>query len=144
VPTYQYACTVATCGHQFDTVQAFSDNALTECPQCAGRLRKVWGSIGVVFKGSGFYRNDSRNEAKNGNGKNNDGKNGEGKGGDAKSAAKDSTESTSGTKASSDTATSTAAKSSGDSTASTTSKAPKSGSDSTTAGKRSQAPAATS
>lgn len=60
MPTYQYACTVPECGHEFERVQAFSDNALTECPECAGRLRKVWGSIGVVFKGSGFYRNDSR------------------------------------------------------------------------------------
>lgn len=60
MPTYQYACTVPECGHQFERVQTFSDNALTECPECSGRLRKVWGSIGVVFKGSGFYRNDSR------------------------------------------------------------------------------------
>ncbi|MBA3251614.1 MAG: FmdB family transcriptional regulator [Geodermatophilaceae bacterium] len=60
MPTYQYACTVADCGHEFERVQSFSDNTLTECPECSGRLRKVWGSIGVVFKGSGFYRNDSR------------------------------------------------------------------------------------
>jgi len=60
VPTYQYACTVADCGHEFERVQSFSDSTLTECPECSGRLRKVWGSIGVVFKGSGFYRNDSR------------------------------------------------------------------------------------
>jgi len=58
VPTYAYACTA--CGHAFDAVQKFSDSALTECPDCGGRLRKVYTSIGVSFKGSGFYRNDSR------------------------------------------------------------------------------------
>ena len=59
MPTYQYACTV--CGHRFDAVQSFSDASLTECPQCAGLLRKVFSSVGIVFKGSGFYRTDSRN-----------------------------------------------------------------------------------
>lgn len=58
MPTYQYACTV--CGHQFEIVQAFSDDALTHCPECDGRLRKVFNAVGVVFKGSGFYRTDSR------------------------------------------------------------------------------------
>jgi putative FmdB family regulatory protein len=58
VPTYQYACT--ECGHAFDQVQSFTDDALTECPVCSGRLRKVYNAVGVVFKGSGFYRNDSR------------------------------------------------------------------------------------
>jgi putative FmdB family regulatory protein len=58
VPTYQYACT--ECGHAFDQFQSFSDDALTECPECQGRLRKVFNAVGVVFKGSGFYRNDSR------------------------------------------------------------------------------------
>lgn len=58
MPTYQYACT--ECAHRFEAVQSFSDASLTECPQCAGRLRKVFSSVGVVFKGSGFYRNDSR------------------------------------------------------------------------------------
>ena len=48
------------CDHRFDIVQSFSDDALTDCPQCAGRLRKLYGSVGVVFKGSGFYRTDSR------------------------------------------------------------------------------------
>jgi putative FmdB family regulatory protein len=61
VPTYQYACT--ECGHAFDQVQAFSDDALTECPACSGRLRKVFNAVGVVFKGSGFYRTDSRSAA---------------------------------------------------------------------------------
>jgi putative FmdB family regulatory protein len=62
VPTYSYACT--ECGNRFDAVQAFSDDALTTCPKCSGRLRKLFGSVGVVFKGSGFYRNDSREPAK--------------------------------------------------------------------------------
>ncbi|HEX3783130.1 MAG TPA: FmdB family zinc ribbon protein [Pseudonocardiaceae bacterium] len=61
VPTYQYACTA--CGHRFDAVQSFSDDALTECPECSGKLRKLFGSVGVVFKGSGFYRTDSRAES---------------------------------------------------------------------------------
>jgi putative FmdB family regulatory protein len=62
VPTYSYACT--ECGNRFDEVQSFSDDALTTCPKCSGRLRKLFGNVGVVFKGSGFYRNDSRETAK--------------------------------------------------------------------------------
>jgi putative FmdB family regulatory protein len=62
VPTYQYAC--KACGHQLEAVQSFTDEPLTECPECAGRLRKVFSSVGIVFKGSGFYRTDSRAGAK--------------------------------------------------------------------------------
>jgi len=62
VPTYSYACT--ECGNRFDVVQAFTDDALTTCEQCSGRLRKLFNSVGVVFKGSGFYRTDSRESAK--------------------------------------------------------------------------------
>jgi putative FmdB family regulatory protein len=58
VPTYQYACT--ECSHAFEQFQSFSDDALTECPECGGRLRKLFNAVGVVFKGSGFYRTDSR------------------------------------------------------------------------------------
>ncbi|GAB1821069.1 hypothetical protein HerbRD11066_42330 [Herbidospora sp. RD11066] len=58
VPTYQYACT--NCGEQLEVVQKFTDDALTECPACAGRLRKVFNAVGIVFKGSGFYRTDNR------------------------------------------------------------------------------------
>lgn len=58
MPTYQYVCT--DCGEPLEAVQKFSDDALTECPVCGGRLRKVFSAVGVVFKGSGFYRNDSR------------------------------------------------------------------------------------
>nr|WP_208411585.1 FmdB family zinc ribbon protein [Mycolicibacterium fluoranthenivorans] len=66
VPTYSYACT--ECDNRFDAVQAFSDDALTTCPQCSGRLRKLFGKVGVVFKGSGFYRNDSRDASKSSSG----------------------------------------------------------------------------
>ncbi|WP_412541616.1 FmdB family zinc ribbon protein [Longispora sp. K20-0274] len=58
MPTYQYACT--ECGHQLEAVQSFSDDALTTCPECTGKLRKLFSAVGVVFKGSGFYRTDSR------------------------------------------------------------------------------------
>ncbi|MDV7134341.1 FmdB family zinc ribbon protein [Williamsia muralis] len=58
MPTYSYACT--QCDNRFDIVQSFSDDSLTECPKCAGKLRKLFNSVGIVFKGSGFYRNDSR------------------------------------------------------------------------------------
>ncbi len=58
MPTYQYACT--ECREQLEVVQKFSDNPLTVCPACEGRLRKVFSPVGIVFKGSGFYRNDSR------------------------------------------------------------------------------------
>ena len=60
MPTYQYACTEPECGHEFEAVQSFSDAALSDCPSCEGRLRKVFSAVGVVFKGSGFYRTDSR------------------------------------------------------------------------------------
>jgi putative FmdB family regulatory protein len=61
VPTYQYQCT--ECGEGLEAVQKFSDDALTECPNCGGRLRKVFSAVGVVFKGSGFYRTDSRSSS---------------------------------------------------------------------------------
>jgi putative FmdB family regulatory protein len=58
VPTYEYSC--KSCGEHLEVVQSFKDDALTVCPNCGGELRKVFGSIGIVFKGSGFYKNDSR------------------------------------------------------------------------------------
>ncbi|MET9305028.1 FmdB family zinc ribbon protein [Streptomyces cellulosae] len=58
MPTYQYQCT--ECGEGLEAVQKFTDDALTECPSCQGRLKKVFSAVGIVFKGSGFYRNDSR------------------------------------------------------------------------------------
>jgi putative FmdB family regulatory protein len=60
MPTYQYACTDSDCGNQFELVQSFTDPAVSTCPVCAQPVRKVFGSVGVVFKGSGFYRTDSR------------------------------------------------------------------------------------
>ena len=60
MPTYQYACTNPEGKHEFERVQSFSDPAVTVCPECGAPVRKVYGSVGVVFKGSGFYRTDSR------------------------------------------------------------------------------------
>ncbi|GAA2250491.1 hypothetical protein GCM10010402_01600 [Actinomadura luteofluorescens] len=62
MPTYQYVCT--ECGEPLEVVQKFSDDALTECPACTGRLRKVFSAAGIIFKGSGFYRTDSRGSGK--------------------------------------------------------------------------------
>ena len=62
MPTYQYACT--ECDHAFEQVQSFTEDSLTVCPECTGRLRKVFNAVGVVFKGSGFYRTDNRADAK--------------------------------------------------------------------------------
>ena len=57
MPTYQYACTA--CDHKFEAIQSFSDDSLTVCPECKGEIRKVYTAVGVVFKGSGFYKTDS-------------------------------------------------------------------------------------
>ncbi|MBS1846870.1 MAG: FmdB family transcriptional regulator [Actinobacteria bacterium] len=57
MPTYEYRCT--DCGHTFDIVQAFTDETLTECPECGGHLKKLFGNVGISFRGSGFYVNDS-------------------------------------------------------------------------------------
>ncbi|PHX76325.1 MAG: FmdB family transcriptional regulator [Actinobacteria bacterium] len=62
MPTYPYACT--SCEHSFEIVQSFSEDALTECPECGGGLRKLYSSVGIVFKGSGFYRTDSRTDSR--------------------------------------------------------------------------------
>lgn len=103
MPTYAYAC--KECGHRFDAVQSFADPTLTECPVCGGPLRKEYGSIGVTFNGSGFYRTDSRA--------------GEKKGTDAASPASTSSSSTSsGDSSSSSTSSKTEAKSSPASTGS--------------------------
>ena len=64
MPLYEYRC--RNCNHQFEIQQSFSDDALTECPECGGALRKIFGSIGVTFKGSGFYKNDHGSRAKSG------------------------------------------------------------------------------
>ena len=69
MPTYSYECT--ECADRFDVVQAFADDALTTCQKCSGRLRKLFNSVGIVFKGSGFYRTDSRESGKKSNGSTN-------------------------------------------------------------------------
>ncbi len=86
MPTYQYACT--TCGEQLEVVQTFSDDPLTICPACGGALRKVYSAVGIVFKGSGFYRTDSRAEAKSKS--SNGSSEGSGSGGDSGSSSADS------------------------------------------------------
>lgn len=98
MPTYAYAC--KSCGHRFDAVQAFTDPTLTECPECGGALRKQYGSIGVTFNGSGFYRTDSRS----GEGKASAGKSGssDASGSSAKSDSGSSGGSSSGSGAKSD------------------------------------------
>ena len=60
MPTYEYRC--KECGEDLEVVQAFTDDALTECPNCGGPLRKVFGNIGITFKGSGFYKTDNRSK----------------------------------------------------------------------------------
>lgn len=99
MPTYQYACTA--CGEGLEVQQSFSDDTLTVCPTCEGRLRKVFGAVGVVFKGSGFYRTDSRAAAAAAAakaGSNGDGKRDAGGDGESKPPAKDSKDSGSATK----------------------------------------------
>lgn len=96
MPTYQYACT--ECGHAFEQFQSFSDDALTTCPECEGRLRKLFNAVGVVFKGSGFYRTDSRSESGAGSSTSSASN---GSGGSSASPAKESTSSTSSTSGSS-------------------------------------------
>ncbi|WCO65947.1 zinc ribbon domain-containing protein [Iamia majanohamensis] len=61
MPTYEYRC--KDCGHTFDAYQSFTDDALTECPECHGALKKLFGNVGISFKGSGFYKTDSRSGA---------------------------------------------------------------------------------
>jgi putative FmdB family regulatory protein len=92
VPTYEYACTA--CGHRLEAVQSFSDEPLTECPECGEALRKVYGAVGIVLKGSGFYKTDSRaaaNGAK-GNGKSADRKAGDTTSGDGAGTGSSSSE----------------------------------------------------
>ena len=103
MPTYEYAC--KSCGEHLEVVQSFKDEPLTECPNCGGNLRKVFGSIGIAFKGSGFYKTDSRSGSKSGK---------------HKEPVKSSADSSSSDKSSSDKS-STEKKPSGDSTSTSTS-----------------------
>jgi putative FmdB family regulatory protein len=117
MPTYEYAC--RNCGSHLEVVQAFSDDPLTECPHCAGSLRKVFGSIGITFKGSGFYKTDSR--AGTGNGSKSDKKSD----GDAGAKKDSSSESSSSAKESSSSSSSKESSSSGSSASdSSSSKSP--------------------
>ncbi|WP_079075804.1 FmdB family zinc ribbon protein [Streptomyces griseorubiginosus] len=99
MPTYQYQCT--ECGEGLEAVQKFTDDALTECPNCHGRLKKVFSAVGIVFKGSGFYRNDSRGSSS------------------SSSPASSSKSSTSGSSSSSDSSSSTSSSSSDSKSSST-------------------------
>ncbi|TDE32765.1 FmdB family zinc ribbon protein [Actinomadura sp. 6K520] len=108
MPTYQYVCT--ECGEPLEIVQKFSDDALTECPACSGRLRKVFSAAGIIFKGSGFYRTDSRGSGKsstvgassNGSSSNESSSNGDG----SSSSKADTSSSSSGSDSSSSSSTS--------------------------------------
>lgn len=112
MPTYQYQCT--ECGEGLEAVQKFTDDALTECPNCQGRLKKVFSAVGIVFKGSGFYRNDSRGSSSS-----------------SAPAASKSSDSSTGSSSSSDSSASSA--SSASSTSSGSSSGSSAGSTSTTA-----------
>ena len=95
MPTYEYVC--RSCDTHLEVVQRFDEAALTECPSCGGALRKAFGNIGIVFKGSGFYKNDSRSVAKSGNGAGaKSGESGEGAKETAATASKDGASSSSG------------------------------------------------
>ncbi|MFD8223372.1 FmdB family zinc ribbon protein [Streptomyces massasporeus] len=102
MPTYQYQCT--ECGEGLEAVQKFTDDALTECPNCKGRLKKVFSAVGIVFKGSGFYRNDSRGSSSS-----------------SSPAAKSSSTSSSGSSSSSDSGSSSSGSSASSSTSSSSS-----------------------
>lgn len=88
MPTYSYQCTA--CADRFDVVQAFTDDALTTCEKCSGRLRKLFNTVGVVFKGSGFYRTDSREASKKSKESSNGSANGESASSSDKSESKSS------------------------------------------------------
>jgi putative FmdB family regulatory protein len=119
VPTYQYACT--DCGDRSEVVQRFTDEPLTVCSACGGKLRKVFSPVGIVFKGSGFYRNDSRDSSSS---KSLAGANGSSSNGDSASKSKDSESSSSSEKKPDKTASSSSSSdsSSSSSTSSTGSK----------------------
>ncbi|TVT51629.1 FmdB family transcriptional regulator [Amycolatopsis rhizosphaerae] len=106
MPTYQYAC--KECGHRFEAVQSFSEASLTECPECTGPLRKLYGAVGVIFKGSGFYRTDSRSSSSGSSGKSSSSSSTSSSTSSAKSESTSSTSSSSSTASSSSSSSSTA------------------------------------
>ena len=100
MPTYEYACTNPEGKHEFEVVQSFTDAPVTECPECGSPVRKVYGSVGVVFKGSGFYRTDSRKSASASDGASSSSKDGSSSSSkDSSSSSKDSSSSSSSTAA---------------------------------------------
>jgi len=116
VPTYSYACT--ECDNRFDIVQSFTDESLSVCPECSGRLRKLFNSVGIVFKGSGFYRTDSRtgsvqSESKDESSKSDNGKSDSSSNGSSESSAGSSTSSGSDSASSSTGSSSTGSSSTG-------------------------------
>ena len=117
MPTYQYRCT--ECDHAFEQFQSFTDDALTVCPVCGGRLRKVFNAVGVVFKGSGFYRNDSRGKESSSTGDTSASQDSPTKAGSSDSGSSGSDSSASSTSSSS-TSTSTSSSSSSSSTSTST------------------------
>ena len=125
MPTYQYACT--ECGEQLEKVQKFSDDPLTVCPNCSGRLRKVFSPVGIVFKGSGFYRTDSRSGS-NGSltGKDSAGKDSAGKDGKDKADSGSKSDSSSSDKSSAKSDSSSSSKDSGSGPSSSSSSSGKS------------------
>jgi putative FmdB family regulatory protein len=98
MPTYEYRC--KDCAHTFDAYQSFTDDALTECPECGGLVKKVFGNVGIAFKGSGFYKTDSRSGASSGASTNGNGS-GEKKDGAATSSSSDASSSSSDSSSSS-------------------------------------------
>jgi putative FmdB family regulatory protein len=93
VPTYEYSC--RDCGEPLEVVQSIHDDSLTTCPSCGGSLRKLFGNVGVVFKGSGFYKNDSRSTTKSAEAAKRDAKKDAGQSSDKGEAGKPASESSS-------------------------------------------------
>jgi len=120
MPTYEYACTNPECGNRFERVQAFTDPSITSCPVCDQAVRKVYGNVGVVFKGSGFYRNDARAEAKSSNGSSAKG----GDGAKSEGGKSDSAKTSSSSDSSSSSSSASSSSSSGGSSSSSASSAP--------------------
>lgn len=107
MPTYEYRC--KSCNHQFDIVQAFTDDALTECPECGGALKKVFGNVGITFKGSGFYKTDNRSSSGSSGGASSSGSSGTDSGSSSSSTSSDSGSGSSSSKDSGSTSSSTPA-----------------------------------
>ena len=112
MPTYEYRC--KSCDHEFEVVQSFTDDALTVCPECSGPLKKVFGNVGITFKGSGFYKTDSRSAGSFGSTSDSDRS-------DRKSSSSSSSDSNSSSSTSSSSGSSSASSSSGSSGSSSTS-----------------------